>query len=711
MPRRHVPGFPRRKHNHFSAAHAGPDSPDLPPLIRLWMLRILVPMNAHRQFIDEHGFSNDAIASALGLGHWIDPDDGDFKPKEVRKELRQLHASAERELSGELAPVYVRANIARLEPLAGLSAVDARVLEFAVLIRSERLLEDTADWLGYVSSRKVIDVLAILLGITPQEVRSSLGTSGSLTRSGLVSLSRSGYLTLHGKLELISDEFADLIAASEADPVTLLRNMVTPASPAELGLDAYPHVDKIVSVLVPYLRHALASARKGVNVLLYGEPGTGKSQLARAVAGALGCELFEVASADADGDPVHETKRLSAFRAAQHFFARRKALILFDEVDDVFDAGHNIFGMRSRPLEHKAWINRILESNDLPAIWIANSLSGVDSAVVRRFDLVLELPVPPQAERERIIRKVCADLVDDAGAARMAGAEALAPAVVARAASVVRSVHEGNGEMDTAAAVESLIDQTLVAQGHPNLRAASAETLPAYYDPAFVNADADLAELADGVTRSRAARLCFYGPPGTGKTGFGHWLARRLDAPLIVKRASDLMSKYIGDSEKRIARAFREAETARAMLLIDEVDSFLQSRRGLRHSWEVSLVNEMLTQMSAFSGVFIATTNLMDGIDEAALRRFDLKVKFDCLISAQAQELFRRSCEVLGIGEPAPAHLTQVSRIGRLTPGDFATIHRQNQFRPVASAEALIAALAAECAVRGAGRGAIGFVH
>jgi hypothetical protein len=209
MPRHPFPGLHLRKHP--ATIRPGPDAPDLPPLIRLWMLRILVTMNAHRQFIDEHGFSNDAVASALGLGHWIDPDDREFQPKEVRKELRQLHARAERELRGALAPAHVRANIARLEPLAGLSEVDARVLEFAVLIRSERLLEDTADWLGYLSSQKVIDVLAILLGIAPQEVRSSLGANGGLARSGLVSLSRDGYSTLHGKLELISDEFADLI--------------------------------------------------------------------------------------------------------------------------------------------------------------------------------------------------------------------------------------------------------------------------------------------------------------------------------------------------------------------------------------------------------------------------------------------------------------------------------------------------------------------
>ncbi len=59
-----------------------------------------------------------------------------------------------------------------------------------------------------------------------------------------------------------------------------------------------------------------------------------------------------------------------------------------------------------------------------------------------------------------------------------------------------------------------------------------------------------------------------------------------MGAPLMVKCASDLMSKWVGDTEKNIARSFRSAEEQGAVLLIDEVDSFLQDRRGARASWE-----------------------------------------------------------------------------------------------------------------------------
>lgn len=77
---------------------------------------------------------------------------------------------------------------------------------------------------------------------------------------------------------------------------------------------------------------------------------------------------------------------------------------------------------------------------------------------------------------------------------------------------------------------------------------------------------------------------------------------------------------------KNIASAFSEAERDNAVLLIDEVDSFLRDRRDAKASWEVTQVNEMLTQMEQFQGVLIASTNLIEGFDQAALRRFDLKL-------------------------------------------------------------------------------------
>jgi AAA+ superfamily predicted ATPase len=85
--------------------------------------------------------------------------------------------------------------------------------------------------------------------------------------------------------------------------------------------------------------------------------------------------------------------------------------------------------------------------------------------------------------------------------------------------------------------------------------------------------------------------------------------------------------------------------------LLDEVDSFLMDRRQAEHSWEHTQVNELLQQMERYPGIFIAATNLMGGLDPAALRRFDFKLHFSALTPDQRRGLFAR--EALG-DEQAP---------------------------------------------------------
>jgi hypothetical protein len=105
-------------------------------------------------------------------------------------------------------------------------------------------------------------------------------------------------------------------------------------------------------------------------------------------------------------------------------------------------------------------------------------------------------------------------------------------------------------------------------------------------------------------------------------------LADALGRELVVKTTSDLVSKYVGETERNLAALFTGLDAERSVLFLDEVDSLLRDRREARHSWETTQVNELLQQMERFPGIFIAATNLMDGLDAAALRRFDFKLHF-----------------------------------------------------------------------------------
>jgi transitional endoplasmic reticulum ATPase len=516
------------------------------PIVRLWLLRLLVPLGCHKDFIRKNGFANDLMAQQLGLGAWVDKASQDFEPGEVLTELRKDLREVEKEFISLDLAACLSQNIQRLSDLVGLSETDRRILEFAVMLQNERVLDDAAGWLGNLSSVKVFHSLSVVLALPESEVRAALAPNGPLARSGLVSIDQRGSSTLRGKLDLLSETFADHICSAETDPVNLLRGMVTLAGPARLTLSDYSHITSSLDILRSYLRHAIATARSGLNIYLHGAPGMGKSELARVLAAELGSELFEVASEDADGDPVCGHRRLRGFSAAQSFLTQRQALIVFDEVEDVFNNGDSLFGRKSTAQSQKAWVNRILEINVVPTLWLSNSIGSLDPAFVRRFDMVIELPIPPKSQRMRIIGQQCQDLLEPGAIAMVAESQVLAPAVVARAAAVVSCIRGELGASKAADAFIRLINSTLEAQGHATVRPNDPNQLSSIYDPCFIRADADLAQIAAGLVESRSGRLCLYGPPGTGKTTYGRWIAEQMGVPLLVLRASDLMSKWVG---------------------------------------------------------------------------------------------------------------------------------------------------------------------
>lgn len=258
--------------------------------------------------------------------------------------------------------------------------------------------------------------------------------------------------------------------------------------------------------------------------------------------------------------------------------------------------------------------------------------------------------------------------------------------------------------------VEALINAQLSAIGVGQIVKALEST--SLYSLATVNTDIDLEELAKGLSRTKSGRLCLYGVPGTGKSAWAKHLAKTLDMPIIVKRASDLLSCWVGMTEKNIASAFKEAEREKAILLIDEADSFLQDRGHSQHSWETTQVNEMLTQFEAFEGIFIATTNLIETLDAASLRRFDVKVRFDVMSFDQAKALLAAHLDALGLTQADDHVLEKLGLIDQLTPGDFASVLRRSRYVPVKDANDFVTRLASDCELKrgkGAHRQLIGF--
>ncbi|MBT2299500.1 AAA family ATPase [Variovorax paradoxus] len=589
----------------------------------------------------------------------------------------------------------VEKNIDALAGLLQLNKAERALLLYGTLARYQRDLRSLLVEFKVNNAPEAYAAIAEVAGVNATDVGEALRAGSRLERIGLVE----NLISEHNITDL-----ADLMKVSEKLPPVLMREyrdhnelmavFTRPSAKSALTVQDFAFVQDDAQMLITLLCAAVARKEPGVNVLLYGPPGTGKTELAKVVAQAAGLELFEVEYADRDGNSLSGRDRYRSLQIAQVFLkGSAQAALLFDEVEDVFPPisteaaqlmarAEQVPAPASGSVSGKAWVNQILESNAVPTLWVTNRIEQIDPAFRRRFAYHLELKSPPPGAREQLVRKTLEGVsVSEAFTAKLAGRKGLTPAQIRTA------VRFAGLAMTEGTSVESLIERQLrnadLALGTPD--GLGARRSVTTYDLGMLNVETrfEIPRIVEALKVRGHGTLCFYGAPGTGKTALAEHIAKAISRPLIIKQASDLMSKYVGETEQNMAAMFKEAEAEKAILLLDEADSFLQDRRGAQRTYEVTEVNEMLQGMERFDGIFVCTTNLLDRIDQAALRRFTFKIKFMPLTGEQRERMF--ITEALG-GDATrmTSEITRrLARLPQLCPGDFAAVKRQTDILAV----------------------------
>ncbi len=596
----------------------------------------------------------------------------------------------------------VEKNIDALAGLLQLNKAERALLLYGTLARYQRDLRSLLVEFKVNNAPEAYAALADIAGVKASEVGEALRAGSRLERIGLVeNLISEHNITDLADLMKVSEKLPPVLMREYRDQSELMAVFTRPASKTALKTDDFHFVSDDVQVLVNLMRNAVQRKELGVNVLLYGPPGTGKTELAKVVAQAAGLELFEVEYADRDGNSLSGRDRYRSLQIAQVFLkGAQQASLLFDEVEDVFppisvDAAQlmarqdqQVAGPVSSSVNGKAWVNQILEANAVPTLWVTNRIEQIDPAFRRRFAYHLELKSPPPGAREQLVRKTLEGVaVSDGFVAKLTERKGLTPAQIRTAvrfagltsapvaADLVQSAEQ-------TAAFESMIERQLKnsdeALGNKPADAKGRKQVTTY-DLGMLNVESrfDIARIVQALKQRGHGSLCFYGAPGTGKTALGEHIARAVGKPLIVKQASDLVSKFVGETEQNMAKMFAEAESEQAVLLLDEADSFLQDRRGAQRTYEVTEVNEMLQQMERFNGIFVCTTNLLDRVDQAALRRFTFKIKFKPLTAAQRETMFITEALAGDATKLDDALRTRLNKLEQICPGDFAAVKRQ----------------------------------
>lgn len=608
---------------------------------------------------------------------WDKPDD---LASIVDLVIDRLHVGRLNNLSLELAthlstwasmkPLYNSSPLARhLENTKSLFGLSQEEMDFAFLFSSMKWWDPI---MSFFDSHLNIDrptgrnTLMKALDLSPKNIADVL--SGKLLKIGIFDNDLT-YLS-------IDSEFLSYFVDPAQAPIAqdLFRQTTTPELPmVGLGL---PDAE------IDHLRGLFQSHHDSpLHVLIYGKPGTGKSTLSKALLSDLNISGFEVLGMN---NTLRRNSRRAALAACLEMVSgQANSCLIVDEADQLlstlvpwFSHGENL---------DKGWLNELLEKPDLRCIWICNSHENIDPAVLRRFAYSIEMKPLGYKKRETMLGGVLRKNgikrhFTHEDIQRLSKEFELAPAVFETSASAAARI-QGNSKQCRVAFRKSLVAKSqLLGQKVAKLRQGAGMV----FLKNAINPSIAIEELESRVNSfdhrmlsgfldqgSSMLGLLFSGQTGTGKTMTASYLAGFTGRPVLSFKASDWLDPYVGVTEQKISQAFQQAASDEAVMIVDEIDTFLGVRTSNSRRWETSTVNELLVQIENHHGIIICTTNRLEDIDPAAIRRFPLKVKFDFLKPKQILDTYNQVLSPLVRSQQTKSDLFRLENMAHVATADL----------------------------------------
>jgi len=438
-------------------------------------------------------------------------------------------------------------------------------------------------------------------------------------------------------------------------PAISLLNVVLPPKQIEAIREFVAHHARYREYLKEWGFDRVVPYGRGYTFLFAGPSGTGKTLLAQAIAGDLGRPLLSLSAADLPEREGVEPLLRDLFTEAM----MRDAIVLVDECEVLF----------AREDRRKAAAYKAMEDYDGILILVTSRPEALDEGLERRIVYHVPFEVPDAALRRQIWEvhlppgvpiEPDVDLDTLASHYDFTGGTIKNAVLVAVSQAIAR-------DPDHPMLTQDLLEEGCRSQLRYALEALAERSTTHLRLKDIVLPEKEKRKVAELIAACRNQTLVmnrwgfgrrlvtgkgivalFDGPPGTGKSYCAEIVAGELERPLHRINIPEVVSKWVGETEKHIKQVFEAARLSHAMLLFDEADALFSARvaetRTASDRYANMEVNLLLQEIERFPGVCILTTNSFGLLDKALVRRIQFRITFKEPDEAERRAIWQTLC-------------------------------------------------------------------
>jgi DNA replication protein DnaC len=472
-----------------------------------------------------------------------------------------------------------------LQRQLNLTEAEYRLLSFAFLCSNTRLLGTLIDFLGNTFCEdSQTDIISGLIGIDCNTFKNMTDDKSTIVQMHLSGPPPLNFFSSPVERFSMRPEISKRILTCTSLEDDIIVDLLVTASTAKLTIDDYSHLGSQLELLKTCIKNATASKGQAMSILLVGMPGSGKTELAKALSKYADALLYEVPVIDNDRPNENNIAfRLGEFlRITNMLEGSPSKHILFDEVEDVLNQHEN-------QDKRKGWINQILEDRKATTFWICNTTENFDDSFLRRFDYVLKMPALDYPSRVKMMHNAFSSKgISDQRIKALAAQRIETPSIIERVKKLTDRTAGG-----------SLSVEKILELSFPNTPLWYSEEL-GNFEIDYCQADGfiELDKLTKHYQKNQNVRTLLTGMSGSGKSSLARFFCFECSQSTRYYEAMDLIDQNPSLFQLKIETAFYSNSDKCEMLVIDEIDQVLDAAMrimpnpDLFNRWLIGLIRD-----------------------------------------------------------------------------------------------------------------------